>query len=108
MALCFWLGIPFFQPLKHSIAHVQWSYDVLDNYGDHLLGCGDSKLRIKRHDSLCEILFHALSTDNSNCRGEQHCSNVNMSKPCDVLHPDFDQGLPTYFAISVRKSLQPS
>ena len=32
-----------------------------------------------------------------------------MSRPGNVFHPDFDQGLPTYFdIISVRNSLQPS
>ena len=67
-----------------------------------------SKLRIKRHDSLCEILFHALSTDNSNYRRKQRYSSVNMSRPGDMFHPDFDQGLPMYFDISVQNSLQPS
>jgi hypothetical protein len=31
-----------------------------------------------------------------------------MSRPGDVYHPDFDQGHPTYFDISVRNSLQAS
>jgi hypothetical protein len=31
-----------------------------------------------------------------------------MSRPGDVYHPDFDQGCPTYFDISVCNSLQAS
>jgi hypothetical protein len=31
-----------------------------------------------------------------------------MSRPGDVYHPDFDQGCPTYFDISVHSSLQAS
>ena len=28
-------------------------------------------------------------------------------RPGDVFHPDFEQGLPTYFDLTVRNSLQP-
>ena len=31
-----------------------------------------------------------------------------MSRSGDEFHPDFDQGLPTYFDILVQNSLQPS
>ena len=38
--------------------------------------------------------------------GQSWNSNNNM-KPGDVFHPDFEQGLPTYFDLTVRNSIQP-
>ena len=32
----------------------------------------------------------------------------NQTRPGDVYHPDFERGLPAYFDLSVRSSLQPS
>ena len=72
----------------------------------HLLGCGHNNLRIRRHDTLSDVRFHALLVDNANCRREQRCSSDNSTRPGDVFHPDFDQGRPTYFDIKVRNSLQ--
>ena len=33
---------------------------ILDVYGDHLLGCGNKGLRIKRHNALRDVIFHYL------------------------------------------------
>ena len=65
-------------------------------------------LRIKRHDALCDTVFHALIVDNSGCRCEQCCSSDINSRPGDVFHPDFQQGRPAYFDITIRNSLQSS
>ena len=72
----------------------------------HLFGCGHNNLRIRRHDTLSDVRFHALLVDNANCRREQRCSSDNSTRPGDVFHPDFDQGRPTYFDLKVRNSLQ--
>ena len=62
----------------------------------------------KRHDALCEVVYNALLTDDSRCRREARCSSSNQARPGDVYHPDFERGLPAYFDLSVRSSLQPS
>ena len=54
-----------------------------------MLGCGSGNLRIKRHDALCDVVFHALLEDHSGTRREQHCGGYDNSCPGDVYHPDF-------------------
>ena len=49
---------------------------VLDEYGDHALGCG--QLRIKRHDALCDVIYHCLLKENSGTRREQGCSTHSL------------------------------
>ena len=34
--------------------------------------------------------------------------SIDMSRPSDVFHPDFEQGLPTYFDLTVQNPLQRS
>ena len=65
-------------------------------------------LRIKRHDALCDVIFHWLLLDNFNVRREQRCSSHSMTRPGDVFHPDFSLGKAAYFDISVRNSFTPS
>ena len=64
-------------------------------------------LRIERHDSLCDSLFHFLLIDNTDCQREQRCDSDSNSRPGDIYHPDFQQRKPAYFIVSVRNSLQP-
>ena len=52
-------------------------------------------------------MYHALSQDNSNVRREEHIWGDSRDRPGDIFHPDFDDGRPTYFDISVRHTLQP-
>ena len=80
----------------------------LDTYRDHLLGCGSGPFRIRRHDALCGIIWHALLQDNSNATREQRATGDSQRRPGDVYHPDFFDGCPTFFDISVRNSLQPN
>ena len=80
---------------------------VIDAFGDHLLGCGHGPLRIKRHDALRDIIWQALLLDNSRAIREQRCDNSN-ERPGDIFHPDFQLGKPAFFDISVCNSLQPS
>ena len=78
----------------------------LDIFGDHALGCGP--LRIKRHDALCDVIFHWLLLDNSNVRREQRRFSHSMTRSGDVFHPDFSLGKAAYFDIFVRNSFIPS
>ena len=43
--------------------------------------------------------------DNPRAAREPHCS-VDNNRPGDIFHPDFAQGKPAYFDVSVRNSLQ--
>ena len=81
---------------------------TLDHHGDHLLSCGYGPLCICRHDALTYLLFQALLQDNS----QDNESSVYLVPLIaihlgDIFHPDFADGQPTYFDISVRNSLLP-
>ena len=75
---------------------------------DHLLSCCHGPVRVRRHNALCEIIFHALLSDCKNVKLEQRCSGEDGRRPGDVYHPEFLEGKAGYFDISIRKSLQPS
>ena len=101
-ALRYWLGIPLFP------ASVRCSCGtVIDSFGDHILGCGNGPLRIRRHDAICDVIWHALLQDHSGCKKEQRCS-TDLDRPGDVFHPDFEFGKPAYFDVSVHHPLQDS
>ena len=102
VALRYWLGIPLFPVSARCSCGT-----VIDGFGDHVLGCGDSRLRIRRHDAICDVIWHALIQDNSGCKKEQRCS-TDLDHPGDVFHPDFQFGKPAYFDVSVRHPLQDS
>ena len=76
-------------------------------FGDHLLGCGHGPMKIREHDALCDVIFHALLQDNSGCKREQHCGS-NLDRPGDVFHPDYLFGKPAYFDVTVCNPLQDS
>ena len=101
-----WLGIPIFP--SHPNAQRCVCGHVLDTFGDHALSCGSGPTRTKRHDSLRDILWHALLTDNSDVKKEQRTGRQDSShRPGDIYHPDFINGKPAFFDITVRNSLQP-
>ena len=93
-----------FPPSPHSLLCT--CGQTIDHFGDHLMGCGHGPLRIMRHKALRDTIWHALLQDNNNAVRKQHCGEGN-SRPGDVYHPNFQQGKPAYFDISVRSSLQP-
>ena len=100
----YWLGIPLFA----STGSIRCSCgSVVDQFGDHLLGCGHGPMRIRRHNALCDVVFHALLQDNSGCKREQRCGS-SLDRPGDVYHPDFLYGKPAYFDVTVRNPLQDS
>ena len=77
---------------------------VIDKFGDHVLGYGSGPLRLKRHSALCDILCQYLLVDNAGSCREQCFSSKSNDRPGDVFHPDFLQGKAAYFDISVRNS----
>ncbi|XP_062522930.1 uncharacterized protein LOC134197601 [Corticium candelabrum] len=46
--------------------------------------------------------------ENKQVKKEQNCSGYDSSRPRDVYHPDFMDGRPRYFCVTIRNSLQPS
>jgi len=63
---------------------------------------------IRHHDALVSILHHALLQDHPGTLKEQRASFDDNSKPGDIFHPDFQNGRPAYFDVSVRSITQPS
>ena len=43
----------------------------------------------------------------SRSKKEQNCSGYDSRRPGDVYHPDFMDGQPGYFDVTIRNSLQP-
>ena len=85
VAFRYWLGIPLF----HGPARCSCGV-VLDGHGDHILGCGDGPLRIRWHDAICDLLWHALVQDHGGCKKEQrYACGAGLDCPGDVFHPDF-------------------
>ena len=100
IALRLWLGVPLFptSPLCTCLS-------VIDQFGDHLLGCSHGPLRIQRHNALVSIVHHALLQDHPGVLREQGISS-GQSRPGDIYHPDFRLGRPAYFDLSVRSTTQ--
>ena len=46
-------------------------------------------MHIRRHNSLVDIVYHALSQSHTGVRKEQRISGDDQSRPGDVYHPDF-------------------
>ena len=63
IALRLWLGIPLFPSLPLCTC-----LSVIDQFGDHLLGCSHGPLRIQRHNALVSIVHHALLQDHPGAR----------------------------------------
>ena len=103
VAVHIWLGIPLFPTVQLCSCS-----SSIDSYGDHLLGCSYGPLRIRRHDALTRILFHSMLLDNPGVLREQRVSGDNQSRPGDLYHPDFCQGCPAFFDVSVHNTLSPS
>ena len=62
-------------------------------------------MRPKRHDALRDIIYHCVLTDNKEARIEQRSNPVNLKRPGGIFHPDFLEGKPAYFDVSIRNPL---
>jgi len=103
VGLRIWLGVSLF-PLSPLCTCLS----TIDNFGDHLLGCSQGPMRIRRHDALVNIVYNALAQDHPGVLKEQRASYDDGLRPGDVFHPDYQHGRPAYFDISVRSTTQPS
>ena len=102
IAVRVWLGVPLF-----SLLPLCTCFSVIDQFGDHLLGCSHGPLRIQRHNALVSVVHHALLQDHPGVLPEQGIAS-DQSHPGDIYHPDFTLGHPAYFDLSVRYTTQPS
>ena len=71
-----------------------------------MLGCGYDSALDRRHNALCDIIWHALLIDNKAARREQTCSGSSRARPGDIFHPDFADGRPAFFEVTVRNTVQ--
>ena len=55
---------------------------------------------------MCDIIWHALQIDNKAARREQTCSGSSRACPGDIFHPDFADGSPAFFDVTVRNTVQ--
>ena len=104
LAVRIWLGIPSFPSTPALLCPCG---SVIDPNGDHLLGCSHGPFRIRRHDAIRDIIYEALLLDNQSVKREQSASSQSRNRPGDIFHPDFSNGRPTYFDISVCNPLTP-
>ncbi|XP_062511254.1 uncharacterized protein LOC134187153 [Corticium candelabrum] len=102
----YWLGISIF-PDSQQAARCPCGH-VMDCFGDHVLGCGHGPLRKKCYNAISEVIWHALLVDNRDSKQEQKCGGESNNRIGDVFHPDFLEGRPAFFDVSVRNSMQPS
>ena len=99
-----WLGISLFPPPPSSRC---FCGSILDCHGDHVLGCHRGSTRIKRHDALCNIIFHCLQANNSGTVGNNvAAATINQGQVTFSTLTSF--GVAPPISISVRNSLQQS
>ena len=103
IGLRIWLGVSLF-PLSPLCTCLS----TIDNFGDHLLGCSQGPMRIRRHNALVNVIYNALSQDHPGVLKEQRASHDHGSCPGDVFHPDFQDGRSAFFDISVCSTTQPT
>ena len=74
----------------------------------HILGCGIGALRVRRHDAICDVIWHALLQDHSGCKKKNSIAALIWIFLGDVFHPDFQFGKPAYVDVSVCHPLRDS
>ena len=98
------IGIPLFPDSPYSLRCVCGS--IIDPHGDHLLGCDYDSALNRRHNALCDIIWHALLIDNNAARREQTCSSNSKARPRDIFHSDFVDGRSAFFDVTVCNTVQ--
>ena len=94
LACRYWLGISIF-PDSQQAARCPCGH-VMDCFGDHVLGCGHGPLRIKRHNAISEVIWHALLVDNRDSKREQKCGGESNNRPGDSL-----RNMPSFYLSKV-------
>ena len=102
VALRLWLGIPVFSNTDSPLCVCG---QMIDHFGDHLMGCGHGPLCIRQHNALSDLIYYTPLEDNSDVCKEQKVSGESAAKPGDIFHLDFCNGHPIYFNVSVRSTL---
>ena len=100
-SLKIWLGIPILYPQPTLMWRCGQPVYI---YGDHLLECNHGPFRIRRH----ALVWHALLQDNTTVCREQRITGDSHDRPGDIYHPDFSNGKPSFFDISVQSFLEAS
>ncbi|XP_062518264.1 uncharacterized protein LOC134193447 [Corticium candelabrum] len=101
-----WLGIPIFPDFPEAIRCMRGH--TIDSFGDHLLECGHDSLRSRCHNAIRDIVYHTLLVDDAGSRVEECCSSTSFNRPGKVYHPNFTNGKPAYFDVSIWNTMQPS
>ena len=52
----------------------------VDVYGDHLLECNHGPFRIRRHDALRDVFWHALLQDNTTVCRDQRIQGISITQ----------------------------
>ena len=71
-----------------------------------MLGCVCNSALNRRHNALCDIIWHALLIDNEEARREQTCFSKSKASPGDICYPDIVDGRPAFFDVTVRNTVQ--
>ena len=105
IAVKLWLGITVFPDFLKAIRCM--CGHTTDLFGDHLLGCVHGSLRSRRHNALRDItryllmmLVHALRS--------VAVALLSIVLGMHVYHPNFTNGKPAYFDVSIWNTMQPS
>jgi len=102
IAVHVWLGDPAFPLLPLCMC-----LSVIDQFGNHLLGCSHGPLCIQRHNALVSIVHHAFLQDHPGVLRDQGIAS-DQSRPGDIYPPHFALDYPAYFDLSVRCTTQHS
>ena len=79
ITLRIWLGV-----LLSPLSPLCTCLSVIDQFGDHLLGCSHGPLCIQCHGALGTVVHHALLQDHPDHLG---CvTGINYGMPCILLH----------------------
>ena len=101
--LRYWLGIPLHSnpfpcPECHSSADV---------FGDHQVGCGGNGDRISRHNAIRDVIFSAAqSAALAPSKESPGIVPSSLSRPADVLLPNWSSGRPAALDVHVISPLQ--
>ena len=96
--LRYWLGIPL-----HSNSYpCPECGSSADPFGDHQIGCGGNGYRISRHNAIRDVIFNAAqSAALAPTREAPGLVPSSLSRPADVLLPNWSQGRPAALDVHV-------
>ena len=100
----YWLG---FSSVSPTAPCSVCASPVEDGYGDHQVSCRGNRDLIRRHDSLCDVIFAAAqSTALAPWKEVAALIPGSCARPADVFLPQWDGGRPAALDVTVISSLQ--